>query len=132
MFSKEDILKQLRGGADPQEIADAMAEAINGAINDFEEEKKKNSRAAERKADARKIVDEFDQFCSKWTGLSHSMSEEEKDVLADMIIELFDEVKKEDKDKFLNTYFNPFSSGQAPAEHEIDDETLQRFLASLK
>ena len=132
MFSKEDILKQLRGGADPQEIADAMAEAINGAINDFEEEKKKNSRAAERKADARKIVDEFDQFCNKWTDLKHSMGEEEKDLLADMLIDLFNEAKKEDK--FLNSYFKPFSSssGQAPAEHEIDDETLQRFLASLK
>lgn len=129
MFSKEDILKQLRGGADPQKIADAMAEAINGAISDFEEEKKKNSRAAEKKADARKIVDEFDQFCTKWGGFTHTMSEEEKDVLADMLIELFDETKKEAKT--LTNSFKVFS-GQAPAEHEIDDETLQRFLASLK
>lgn len=129
MFSREDILKQLRGGANPQEIADAMAEAINGAISDFEEEKQKNSRAAEKKADARKIVDEFDQFCNKWGGFTRAMGEEEKNVLADMLIELFDETKKEAKT--LAGSFKAFSS-QAPAESEIDDETLRRFLASLK
>ncbi len=129
MFSKEDILKQLRGGADPQEIADAMAEAINGAISDFEEEKKKNSRATEKKADARKIVDEFDKFCNKWSGFNRPMGEEEKDLLANMLIDLFDETKKEAKT--LTSHFTPFST-QAPAESEIDDETLRRFLASLK
>ena len=129
MFSREDILKQLRGGADPQKIADAMAEAINGAISDFEAEKEKNNRAAEKKADAIKIVNEFDKFCNKWGSFGRPMGEEEKNVLADMLIELFDETKKEAKN--LTSSFKALS-GQAPAESEIDDETLRRFLASLK
>ena len=142
MFSREDILKQLRDGADPQEIATAMADAINGAIGDYEKEQAEEKAKAEiasskKRKDARKLVDAMADFFEEY--FEDTMDEEDRDKAAEAIIELTDhmiELEKglsvladrvpKDKRTLKNAPDLP-----AAAEDEIDDKTLLRFLASL-
>lgn len=141
MFSREDILKQLRDGADPQDIATAMADAINGAIKDYEDEQARaqaDTRNAERKADARVLIDNMAAFFQKWCG-EGEMSEAERDQAADAICEITDHLME--LDAFFKTLGAAPSGHRAAkahdcecghcapsAEQDIDDDALRAFL----
>lgn len=134
MFSREDILKQLRDGADPQEIATAMADAINGALGDYQKEQDEAAYAEkEKRKDARKVVDAMSDFFTKYFG-EDPIDEDALEAATDAMIEMTDHMigLKNDLSAIAVRFQKPDREPSAPdAEDEIDDDILRRFLASL-
>ena len=138
MFSREDILAQLRNGADASDIAQKMADAINGALSDFEAEKEKAKKAKEAeakrekemRADANKVIDVMTDFYNKYFG-EITFDKEEKEELINTMIDMAKEAIKEIEhiQKMTKNLKDVMSAPSA--EKEIDDDTLRRFLASL-
>ena len=138
MFSREDILTQLRNGADASDIAQKMADAINGALSDFEAEKEKAKKAKEAeakrekemRADANKVIDVMTDFYNKYFG-EITFDKEEKEELINTMIDMAKEAIKEIEhiQKMTKNLKDVMSAPSA--EKEIDDDTLRRFLASL-
>ena len=65
MFNKETVLARLRNGEDAQVIANEMAELVNEAIKEVQEQKKKEEaalREKEKVAELNAIVEDF----GKW------------------------------------------------------------------
>ncbi len=135
MFSREDILEQLRKGADASDIAQKMADAINGALSDFEAEKNKAKEAEAKKEkemriDAGKIVDVLTGFYNKYFG-EIELDKEEREDLVDAVIGMSRDAMKEIEhiQKVTKNIRDAF--GAPSAEKEIDDEALRKFLATL-
>ena len=138
MFSREDILKQLRDGADPQTIATAMAEAINGAIGDYEKEKAEAEAQAKiaagtKRRDARALVDAMADFFGKYFE-GEEMDEDDREKATDAIIELTDHMieLEHNLSAIADKYAPKAKADRAPsAEDEIDEDTIRRFLSML-
>ena len=56
MFTKDEILAQLREGTDAADIAQKMADEINAALDQYKAEQEAAKRDETRRADAREIV----------------------------------------------------------------------------
>ena len=139
MFSKEEILAQLRNGADASDIAQKMADTINEAVREYDAEAEKaKARDAERLEDARKVTRVMADYFAKWMG-EDKMTEAEIDEAAQAMIELSDTLTdlKDALGGIAKTGIpipldKVKGSDRAPAaEEEIDDDVLRRFLASL-
>lgn len=135
MFSREDILEQLRKGADASDIAQKMADAINGALSDFEAEKEKAKEAEAKKekemrTDAGKIVDLMTGFYNKYFG-EIELNKEEREALVDAVLGISRDAMKEIERINKVTKGMQDIFGAPSAEKEIDDEALRRFLATL-
>ncbi len=69
MFNKETVLARLRNGEDAQVIANEMAELVNEAIKEVQEQKKKEEEAAlrekEKVAELNAIVEDFGKWLIK-------------------------------------------------------------------
>lgn len=135
MFSREDILAQLRNGADASDIAQKMADAINGALSDFEAEKNKAKeeeakKEKEMRVDAGKIVDVLTGFYNKYFG-EIELDKDEREDLVDAVIGMSKDAMKEIEriQKMTKDMKKIFSAPSA--EKEIDDEALRRFLSTL-
>lgn len=90
MYSKDDILKQLRAGTSAEDIAASMADELNRAISDYQQEAAKRARETERFNDALAIVDAFNDFDKKWFGSGETPTAESNKVMAETIIKMFE------------------------------------------
>lgn len=129
MYSKDDILAKLRKGADASVIAQEMADNINAALQEYQEEQKAEETKKIKRQDARKVIDAMSEFFGKYFG--EVMPEAEREQAVDAMIELTDHIR--DMESHLKDLVKAIEKNdQAPsAENEIDDETLRRFLKSL-
>lgn len=129
MYSKDDILAKLRKGADASVIAQEMADNINAALQEYQEEQKAEEIKKIKRQDARKVIDAMSEFFGKYFG--EVMPEAEREQAVDAMIELTDHIR--DMESHLKDLVKAVEKNdQAPsAENEIDDETLRRFLKSL-
>ena len=130
MYSKDDILAKLRKGADASIIAQEMADNINAALQEYQEEQKAEAAKKVKREDARKVIDAMSEFFGKYFG--EVMPEAEREQAVDAMIELTDHMRN------LESHFNNLAkavaedANRAPsAENDIDDEALRRFLKSL-
>lgn len=103
MFSNEEILKMLREGTSPDDVAKAMSDALNSANKTFEAEKKakeaaekklaeekaqKEARNAEKIEYLNGILDDFaDWYAEYYAGSSEAVTAED-------IIDLIDSSKE--------------------------------------
>ena len=132
MFSKEEILGQLREGASAAEIAQKMSDEINAAMEEYETEQKAQKKADQAKrAEARHIVSLMADYFAKYVG-ERKMNEKEIDEATDAIIELIDYTKdlKDDMAELFSKKV-PKRYDAPSCDEEIDDEVLKRFLSSL-
>ena len=93
MFNKETVLARLRNGEDAQVIANEMAELVNEAIKEVQEQKKKEEaalREKEKVAELNAIVEDF----GKWLIKHYEIDEPLGLVDTKEIIETIDELVK--------------------------------------
>ena len=145
MFSKDEILKQLRAGADAQDIAQKMADEINAAVKTYDEEQEVIKQAEakakafedEKRKDARKLIDAMAEFFTKYFGEEGEdlMPEEDREEAVDAILELTDHIVQ------LKGLIGTIAEKPARApsgckcptcDDEIDDIALKNFLKSLR
>ena len=93
MFNKETVLTRLRNGEDAQVIANEMAELVNEAIKEVQEQKKKEEaalREKEKVAELNAIVEDF----GKWLIKHYEIDEPLGHIDTKEIIETIDELVK--------------------------------------
>lgn len=93
MFNKETVLARLRNGEDAQVIANEMAELVNEAIKEVQEQKKKEEaalREKEKVAELDVIVEDF----GKWLIKHYEVDEPLNQINTVEIIETIDELVK--------------------------------------
>lgn len=114
MFTKDEILAQLREGADANDIAQKMADEINAAIAAYSEEQ---TKASAKRQEAEAVVAAILQFLEHY----YNVKREEGDVkkVTDLLIdacnstrETIKEIEKWSKNKNMLT----------------DDEILQKWI----
>lgn len=91
MFNKETVLARLRNGEDAQVIANEMAELVNEAIKEVQEQKEKEEaalREKEKVAELNAIVEDF----GKWLIKHYEIDEPLGLVDTKEIIETIDEL----------------------------------------
>lgn len=145
MFSKDEILKQLRAGADAQDIAQKMADEINAAVKTYDEEQEAVKQAEakakalenEKRKDARKLIDAMAEFFTKYFGEEGEdlMPEEDREEAVDAILELTDHIVqlKGVLDIAAAKSARKPTGCQCPTcDDEIDDIALKNFLKSLR
>lgn len=91
MFNKETVLARLRNGEDAQVIANEMAELVNEAIKEVQEQKKKEEaalREKEKVAELNTIVEDF----GKWLIKHYEIDEPLGHIDTKEIIETIDEL----------------------------------------
>lgn len=145
MFSKDEILKQLRAGADAQDIAQKMADEINAAVKTYDEEQEAIKQAEakakafenEKREDARKLIDAMADFFIKYFGEEGEdlMPEEDREEAVDAILELTDHIVQ--LKGLIGTIAEkparePSGCKCPTCDDEIDDIALKNFLKSLR
>lgn len=91
MFNKETVLARLRNGEDAQVIANEMAELVNEAIKEVQEQKEKEEaalREKEKVAELNTIVEDF----GKWLIKHYEIDEPLGHIDTKEIIETIDEL----------------------------------------
>ena len=91
MFNKETVLARLRNGEDAQVIANEMAELVNEAIKEVQEQKEKEEAALHEKekvAELNTIVEDF----GKWLIKHYEIDEPLGHIDTKEIIETIDEL----------------------------------------
>ena len=91
MFNKETVLARLRNGEDAQVIANEMAELVNEAIKEVQEQKEKEEaaiREKEKVAELNTIVEDF----GKWLIKHYEIDEPLGHIDTKEIIEIIDEL----------------------------------------
>lgn len=91
MFNKETVLARLRNGEDAQVIANEMAELVNDAIKEVQEQKEKEEaalREKEKVAELNTIVEDF----GKWLIKHYEIDEPLGHIDTKEIIETIDEL----------------------------------------
>ena len=132
MFSKEEILAQLRQGADASDIAEKMADEINAAVHEYEAEQEKAKLSSVRREDARKVIEGLSEFFSKYMD-EDEMGDEDIDKATDAMLELIDnmrDLKTQIQNLTIRVEADRKPNGDSPLK-DLDDETLRNFLRSL-
>ena len=135
MFSKNDILEQLRNGADASDIAQKMADEINAAVRDYEAEQEAAKRKTAVREDARNMVKTMSKFFSAHMG-EDEMNDSEIDEATDAVMELMDSLRelKENLDN-ANIHVKIKKAPDLPAGepngHRSDEDVIRSFLNSL-
>ena len=130
MFSKDEILAQLRDGVDASDIAQKMADNINAALDEYKAEQEAAKRDETRRGDAREMVKAMNAFFSKYSDEA-GMSEEDIERAVDGVMELMDSLDE------LRTALEK-ETAPAPERKPIgtkaktDEEALKAFLQSLR
>lgn len=130
MFSKDEILAQLRDGVDASDIAQKMADNINAALNEYKAEQEAAKRDETRRDDAREMVKAMNAFFSKYTD-DAGMDDKAIESTVDAVMELMDS---------LDELRTALKKETAPAPErkpsgtkaKTDDEALKAFLMSLR
>lgn len=150
MYSKNDILEQLRKGANASDIAQKMADEINAAVREYDEEQEAKKAAvaaekakSEKREAAKALIIHLNDFIGDYLDDTATMSPEEVDEATDALIELMDHMV-DLKNSIGMLGMAKFSTGNkndasvkkcacgAPdCNDEIDDDVLKRFIASL-
>ena len=116
MFTKEEILAQLRDGADASAIAQKMADEINAAIAEYSEEQNK---ASQKRAEAESVVDALLNFLEKHYGVKRT--EDDLKNVTDLVIGACDSTLE-----MLNTI------EKAAKNAPTDDDVIKAWLNALK
>lgn len=127
MFSKNEILEQLRNGADASDIAQKMADEINAAVQEYETEQKAAERKTATRADARNMVETMAKFFATHMG-EDEMNDAEIDEATDAVMELMDSLQ-ELKKSLDDSHFNVMAA--KPSGNRSDEDVIKAFLASL-
>lgn len=133
MFSKEDILKQLRGGTAPEDIANAMAKEINTALTEYNEEvKKAEATKKEREEDAYYVVDAISDFFTKYFNMQPMTDAERKDIVNE-ILTLADQLLEIGFGRPTNkeTTATTQNTAKAGGTETVDEKAIRAFLNSL-
>lgn len=138
MFTKDEILAQLREGTDAADIAQKMADEINAALDQYKAEQEAAKRGETRRKDAREIVALMSEFFGKYTD-GDEMSDEDIDKATDAMLELIDNMNElKDALKGLEE-FAPATERQPSGTPQVkvrkvstDDDALRAFLKSLE
>lgn len=85
MFSKNEILARLREGVDAQTIGNEMADELNAAVAAYNKEK---AAANQQRAKARTAVDALIDLFDLFYPSEEEISNEERDQLADAILDV--------------------------------------------
>lgn len=80
MFSKNEILEELRRGVSPQDIGDRMAAELNAAVRDYNDEK---AAAATNRKKARTAVDALVDYFEHV--FKENVDEQERERLTDVL-----------------------------------------------
>lgn len=136
MFSNEEILKMLREGTSPDDVAKAMSDALNSANKAFEAEKKaklaeeKEARNAEKIKYLNNILDDFADWYAEYYAGSF------EGVTAEDIIDLIDSSKE-----LTSTFYSLLDvfdgkcrkndNGKLSKTEDIADKVLDSFLKEL-
>lgn len=140
MFTKDEILAQLREGTDAADIAQKMADEINAALDQYKAEQEAAKRDETRRADAREIVALMSEFFGKYTD-GEEMSDEDIDKATDAMLELIDnmhelqEAMKGLEDLAPVTERKPSGKPQVTVKvrtTDSDNEALRAFLKTLE
>ena len=126
MFSKEDILAQLRKGVDASNIAQNMADEINAALQEFEEEQSKAAKEKEKREDAGRVLDALQVYYTKYVSDDGPLSAKEREEGINLIIELCDNFGR-----LTNLADIAAKVEQKPLKLDLDDDVLRKFLATL-
>lgn len=137
MFTKDEILAQLREGTDAADIAQKMADEINAALDQYKAEQEAAKRDETRRKDARQIVALMSEFFSKYTD-GDEMSDGDIDKATDAMLELIDNMSElQEAVKGLEG-FAPATERQPNGTPQVkvrkvntDDDALRTFLQSL-
>lgn len=128
MFSKNEILEQLRNGADASDIAQKMADEINAAVQEYETEQKAAERKIATRADARNMVETMAKFFATYIG-EDEMNDAEIDEATDAVMELMDSLQ-ELKDSLKNSNINVKVAAK-PSGNRSDEDIIASFIKSL-
>ena len=129
MYTKEDILKQLRNGADAADIAKQMADNINAAIQEYDKEQEAAKHTeAEKRKDAGKVVDALNDYFIKYFG-EEGVTGEGREKAIDAIIQLTDYmVELEDQ---MDAIVKKIASKSEDKSTRSDADILRDFLKNL-
>ena len=128
MFSKNEILEQLRNGADASDIAQKMADEINAAVQEYETEQKAAARKTATRADARNMVETMAKFFAAHMD-EDEMSDAEIDEATDAVMELMDSLQ-ELKESLKNSNIN-VKVATKPSGNRSDEDIIASFIKSL-
>ena len=138
MFTKDEILAQLREGTDAADIAQKMADEINAALDQYKTEQEAAKRGEARRKDARQIVALMAEFFGKYAN-GDEMSDEDIDKATDAMLELIDNMNElQEALKGLEglapaTERQPSGTPQVRVRKvNTDDDALRAFLKSLE
>lgn len=135
MFSKDDILARLIAGEDAQSVAQEAADAINGALQEFEDmkktaaarEAKKEVERQAKRADAKEAIKAFVNFYNSWYEDGEDMDDKELDTAADLLLAMFDDIDvKESKSDHGHSVKVTMKNAA-----KTDDDILRNFLSKL-
>ena len=96
MFNKETILARLRNGEDAQVIANEMAELVNEAIKEVQEQKEKEEaalREKEKVAELNTIVEDFGKWLIKYYEIDEPLGHIDTKEIIETIDELVENLK---------------------------------------
>lgn len=116
MFTKEEILAQLRDGTDASAIAQKMADEINAAIAEYSEEQNK---ASQKRAEAEAVVAALLDFLEKYYGVKRT--DDDLKNVTDLVIGACDSTLE-----MLNTI------EKAAKNAPTDDDVIKAWLNALK
>jgi len=130
MFTKDEILAQLRDGVDASDIAQKMADNINAALDEYKAEQEAAKRVETRRDDAREMVKAMNAFFSKYAD-EEGMDDEAIENAVDGIMELMDSL--DELRAALNKEIAPAPERKpSGAKAKTDEEALKAFLQSLR
>lgn len=122
MFTKDEILTQLRNGAEATDIAQKMADNINAAIQEYEREKAVNDT---KRKDARDLIDTLADFFQKYFD-EETLSENDREDATDELLKLVDNMKV-----LASTIKEAAARSDAARNKSTDDDLLSRWVKSL-
>ncbi len=130
MFTKDEILAQLRDGVDASDIAQKMADNINAALDEYKAEQEAAKRVETRRDDAREMVKAMNAFFSKYAD-EEGMDDEAIENAVDGIMELMDSL--DELRAALNKEIAPAPERKpSGTKAKTDEEALKAFLQSLR
>lgn len=130
MFTKDEILAQLRDGVDASDIAQKMADNINAALDEYKAEQEAAKRVETCRDDAREMVKAMNAFFSKYAD-EEGMDDEAIENAVDGIMELMDSL--DELRAALNKEIAPAPERKpSGTKAKTDEEALKAFLQSLR
>lgn len=136
IFNTNDILKALRNGATPDDIASSMANALNTAMADYDAEKKAEEEAAKKEVVATEKAEDLAAAINSYAaaiGYDFKTTAEDAKNFFDSMI-----ATNKIADLFIETFNDMFPKSDKttkgktnPATEDIDTKIINDFLRSI-